>query len=67
MVSQYGQLLPVLVVVCPLRSGSVVQLDVPTRCASTVKKSQSGSLLRTTWKVSRPPVAGTVKRRVSRL
>ena len=56
-----------LSLVCPLRSGSVVQSSEPTGWASTNMKSQSGSVARVTQKDSCEPPAGTLIVRDSRL
>ena len=54
-------------VVWPFASVSVVQSSRPAVCASTKKKSQSGSVFRVTQKDSCAPPAGTSIERVSRL
>ena len=54
-------------VVCPLRSGSVVQSSLPGVCASTNTKSQLDSVSRSIQNESSPPPAGTSIVRASRL
>jgi hypothetical protein len=67
MVSNPGQAKPILVLVWPLRSGSVVQSSWPAVCASTKTKSKSGSVCRSTQNDSWAPTAGTWMVRVNRL
>jgi hypothetical protein len=54
------QLWPVLWLVFPFASGSVVQTSVPTWRASTNRKSQSASVLYDVQNVRAPPPPGTV-------
>ena len=66
--SQPGQRMPVVWSCGPFASGSVVQSSAARRvCASTKKKSQSGSVSRVTQNDSVAPPAGTSIVRVSRL
>ena len=58
---------PVLWLVWPLASGSVVQLSPPGVRASTNMKSQSCSVSYEVQNVRSPPPAGTAISRVSRL